>query len=148
MASRITTFGDFIADKRLQQGIGLRDMAKRLEVSAPYLSDVEKNRRNPLDKEKLDQLAQILNLSDADRVRMYDFAGKSRNTVAPDLPEYIMGNRAVGIALRTARDLDASEAEWMEFVKDLKERHKSTERTAANEKTRAAHRKEPSSDTE
>jgi hypothetical protein len=45
-----------------------------------------------------------------------------RNSVAPDLPEYIIGRDYVSAALRTARDLDAGEAEWMRFVDELKKR--------------------------
>ena len=53
---------------------------------------------------------------------MYNLAGKKRNAVAPDLPEYIIERDYVSAALRTARDLDAGEEEWMRFVEDLKKR--------------------------
>lgn len=51
---------------------------------------------------------------------MFDLVGRQRNTVAPDLPDYIMGRDYVAAALRTARDLNAGEAEWLKFVEDLK----------------------------
>lgn len=97
-------------------------MAQKLGVSAPFLSDVEKNRRNPPEMDKLNQIAQILMLSDDERAVMMDLAGKKRNTVAPDLPEYIMERDYVSAALRTARDLDANEADWLRFVEELKQR--------------------------
>lgn len=50
---------------------------------------------------------------------MMDLAGQQRKEVAPDLPEYINRVPAVSAALRTARDLDASEEEWHNFIKDL-----------------------------
>ena len=53
---------------------------------------------------------------------MLDLAGKKRNAVAPDLPDYIIQRDYVSAALRTARDLDAGEEEWNQFVKELKER--------------------------
>ena len=93
-----------------------------LHVSAPYLSDIEKGRRNPPEMEKLEQIAQILLLTDEEKSAMLDLAGKMRNSVAPDLPEYIIGRDYVSAALRTARDLDAGEAEWMRFVDELKKR--------------------------
>ena len=40
----------------------------------------------------------------------------------PDLPEYIMNRDYVAAALRTARDLDAGEEEWLRFVEELKQR--------------------------
>ena len=42
--------------------------------------------------------------------------------MAPDLPSYIMERGYVSAALRTARDLDAGEEEWMKFVAELKKR--------------------------
>ena len=90
-------FGEFISKKRVEKKITLRKMADMLGVSAPFLTDVEKDRRNPFDMEKLTQLA-------------------------PDLPEYIMERDYVSAALRTARDLDAGEEEWNQFVEELRKR--------------------------
>lgn len=53
---------------------------------------------------------------------MFDLAGKQRNSVAPDLPDYIMKRDYVAAALRTARDLDADEDDWLKFVEELKQR--------------------------
>ena len=108
--------------KRVEKKITLRKMADMLGVSAPFLTDVEKDRRNPFDMEKLTQLAQILNLSKEENAQMLDLAGKKRNAVAPDLPEYIMERDYVSAALRTARDLDAGEEEWNQFVEELRKR--------------------------
>ena len=115
-------FGEFISQKRAGKQITLRKMADMLGVSAPFLTDVEKDRRNPFGLEKLTQLAKILDLSDEERELMYNLAGRKRNAVAPDLPEYIMERDYVSAALRTARDLDAGEEEWKQFVEELKKR--------------------------
>jgi transcriptional regulator with XRE-family HTH domain len=115
-------FGDFITKKREERQITLRGMAEMLEVSAPYLSDVEKDRRNPFDMDKLTQLSRKLELNDDEKTTMLDLAGRKRNSVAPDLPGYIMERDYVSAALRTARDLNAGEAEWQKFVKELKHR--------------------------
>ena len=42
-------FGEFISKKRVEKKITLRKMADMLGVSAPFLTDVEKDRRNPFD---------------------------------------------------------------------------------------------------
>lgn len=115
-------FGDFLNKKRVEKQITLRKMADMLGVSAPFLTDVEKDRRNPLDMEKLKQLAEILELSKEDNELMLNLAGRKRNAVAPDLPEYIMERDYVSAALRTARDLGAGEEEWNRFVEELKKR--------------------------
>ena len=115
-------FGEFISRKRVEKKITLRKMADMLGVSAPFLTDVEKDRRNPFDMEKLTQLAKILNLSKEENAQMLDLAGKKSNAVAPDLPEYIMERDYVSAALRTARDLDAGEEVWNQFVEELRKR--------------------------
>jgi transcriptional regulator with XRE-family HTH domain len=122
MSTQYQNFGEFLQKKREAKQITLRKMAEMLKMSAPYLSDIEKGRRNPPEMDKLDQIAQILLLSDEERTVMLDLAGKMRNTVAPDLPEYIMERDYVSAALRTARDLDASEADWLRFVEELRQR--------------------------
>jgi len=122
MRDNYLNFGDFITKKREEKQKTLREVAKLLGISAPYLSDVEKDRRNPFDLEKLDLLADVLLLSEEEKRVMLDLAGRRRNEVAPDLPNYIMENDYVSAALRTARDLDAGEEEWLKFVEDLKER--------------------------
>lgn len=122
MSNQYESFGEFLFAKREEKDITLREMARLMGVSAPFLSDVEKNRRTALTAERLETVASILNLDDADRDVMYDLAGKQRNSVAPDLPEYIMERDYVSAALRTARDLDAGEEEWQRFVEDLKRR--------------------------
>lgn len=117
-----SSFGEFINRKRLEKEITMRAMADELNISAPFLSDVEKGKRNPFDLDRLNQIAEILFLNEEDRALMYELAGKDRKTIAPDLPEYIMGRDYVSAALRTAKDLGAGEAEWLAFVEDLKRR--------------------------
>lgn len=115
-------FGEFLATKRDERDFTLRELARQLGVSAPFLSDVEKNRSAPLTKDRLDKVAEILHLTVDEKTTMFDLVGRQRNTVAPDLPEYIMGRDYVAAALRTARDLNAGEAEWLKFVEELKKR--------------------------
>ncbi len=122
MAANTQNFGAFLQSKREEKKITLRKMADMLGFSAPFLSDVEKDRRNPPDLAKLELIAKILGLTYEEKETMYNLAGKKRDSVAPDLPEYIMQRDYVAAALRTARDLDAGEEEWLRFVQELKER--------------------------
>ena len=122
MNANTMNFGAFLQRKREEKGITLRKMAEMLGFSAPFLSDVEKDRRNPPELAKLELIAQILGLTYEEQETMYNLAGKKRDSVAPDLPEYIMSRDYVAAALRTARDLDAGEEEWLRFVQELRER--------------------------
>jgi transcriptional regulator with XRE-family HTH domain len=120
MISNYLNFGDFITQKREEKNITLREMAKKLNITPPYLSDVEKDRRNPFDLERLRFIASILLLSEEDKTTMMDLVGKKRNQIAPDLIAYIKERNYVTAALRTARDLDAGEEDWLEFINTLK----------------------------
>jgi len=122
MNTQYQNFGEFLQRKRTEKQITLRKMAEMIGITAHYLTDIEKDRRNPPEIEKLELISRILMLNDEDKTTMYDLAGKKRNSVAPDLPDYIMEHDYVSAALRTARDLDASEADWLKFVEELKQR--------------------------
>jgi transcriptional regulator with XRE-family HTH domain len=60
MSKNYLNFGDFIAQKREEKKITLREMARKLDLTPHYLSDVEKDRRNPFDLDKLELLTSIL----------------------------------------------------------------------------------------
>jgi len=112
-------FGDYIADKRKQCNITLRGMAEELGIAAPYLSDIEKGRRNPPNIEMLEKIASILKLSDIEKNILFDFAGEERNEVSPDLPEYIMDIPEARTALRKARDMGKSDEFWKKISETL-----------------------------
>jgi len=105
-------FGDLIADKRKEHEISLRGMAEELKIAAPYLSDIEKGRRNPPNFEMLEKIAAILKLTDAERDLMFDYAGEDRNEVSPDLPEYIMDIPEARTALRKAKAKGKGDEFW------------------------------------
>ena len=122
MKNNYENFGEFLFEKRKEKDITLRELARQLSVSAAFLSDVEKNRCAPLTTERLEKVSEILNFSKEEKNEMYDLVGRQKNTVAPDLPEYIKGKEYISMALRTARELDAGEKEWLEFVEELKKK--------------------------
>jgi len=116
------SFGGYLTKLREGRGMTLRRMAQELEVSPPFISDVEKDRCAPLTADRIETVSMILHLTPDEKTALYDLAGKQRDTVAPDLPEYIKGKAYVSVALRTARDLDADEADWLAFVERLKKK--------------------------
>jgi len=127
MENREPKFGEFIAEKRKNQGITLRHMAEKLEISPAYLSDIEKSRRNPPDKTLLDRIATILKLTEDQKTLMYDLAARDRNEVSADLPDYIMNNEVVRVALRKAKNVATTE-DWEWFIKNLNKKGSKEER--------------------
>jgi transcriptional regulator with XRE-family HTH domain len=119
MKKTTVTFGEYLKHKREEKQISLREVARTLGVSAPFLSDVENNRRGPLAEERLADLAKVLNLNEKEQSEMYDIVGKQKGLLAPDLNPYVTERPYVNAALRTARNLEANEEDWQRFVDDL-----------------------------
>ncbi len=118
------TFGNYLFKKRSALMVQ-RELADRIGVSVAYISDVENGRRDPPPYEKLLLIADVLNLKGQDRLLFFDLAGKGRREVSPDLPEYIMNSDVadtVRLALRTAKDSNASVEDWLEFVEKMKKK--------------------------
>jgi len=115
-------FGKFIEQKRKAMGMSLRGLAAELGIAPAFMSDIEKGHRYPPAKEKLYEMARILKLNEDETNQMFDLAaGEKDNTVSPDLPEYIMGNDNVRVALRMARDKGASDAAWQKVIELLEQ---------------------------
>ena len=117
-----TNIGEFIREKRMEKGITLRALSERLNISITYLTDIEHDRRNPMDLKRLRELAVIFDLSPEEKNEMFDLAGRKRREVPPDLMDYVMERPYIMTALRKARDVGAGEEEWMKIISDLERR--------------------------
>lgn len=118
---RCKSFGEFISAKRFERCITVRAMAERIGVSPGYYSDIEKNRRNPPDREILKKIIAALGLGAEEEIEFFDLAGKARSEVSPDLPDYIMGNDVVRVALRIAKQRADSD-DWRQFIENLEKK--------------------------
>jgi transcriptional regulator with XRE-family HTH domain len=119
-------FGKFIDDKRRGRGGGggdimLKDIAKAMGMTATYLSDIIKGRRNPPDMKLLEKIAAVLHLTSDEKEEMFDLAGRERNEAAPDLPNYIMDEDIphVRMALRRANDKKLGDDFWKQVVDSI-----------------------------
>lgn len=121
-------FGEFITAKRKAKAISLRKLAELLNFSPAYWSDIEKGRRNPPNYNKLEEIAKIFVLSEAETNQMVDLASNDRNEIPMDLPEYIKNSELVRLALRKARQKAVIEGKhelvdqaWQDFIQALDE---------------------------
>ena len=114
------TFGGFIREKRLAAKINLRKLADILDISPAFLSDIENDHRYPPDKDKIYKIAEVLELSKEDTDLLFDLAaGNKKNSVSPDIADYIMTQEKFRVALRMARDIGAGEEEWEKIIQFL-----------------------------
>lgn len=104
------TLGERIRELREQYDLSVRDLAKKLGLSAPFLSDIELGRRHP-SKDVLERLASILKTTPED-LKKYD----ARPPVQ-ELKRIAASNPAMGFALRRVVDEKVSPEELLEFLK-------------------------------
>lgn len=118
------TFGSFLNRKRKQRGISLRSFAGQAKISPVYMCNIEKDRNPAPSEEILSKMVKLLLLSDEETKEFFDLAAKSKATptVSQDLPKYIMERDIVRVALRTAKDVDATDEEWQEFISMLEKK--------------------------
>ena len=117
------TFGRFVRQRRSSLGITLRGLASKLNLSPVYLSKSETDRKPAPTQEYLEKLAIELKLNRDEWEYLLDLAAKSKDQkVSADLPDYIMERDIVRAALRTAKEVDATDAEWQAFIDRLTQR--------------------------
>jgi hypothetical protein len=95
-------------------------------ISPVYLCNIEKGRRPMTSESILEKMVSALMLGKDDKAKFLDLAAKSKNIpiVAADLPEYINERDIVRVALRTAKEAEATDEEWQDFVNRLQRRIK------------------------
>lgn len=119
------SFGSYVREKRLAAKINLRKLAEMLDIAPAYMSDIENDHRYPPEKDKIYKIAEALNLSQEETDHLFDLsAGNKKNSVSPDIADYIMEQDKSRVALRLARDSGAGEKEWEKIIKILEESNK------------------------
>ena len=119
-------FGKYIDDKRRGRGVGgedvkLKDIAEAMGMTASYLSDIVKGRRNPPEMQILEKIAIVLSLTPDEKEIMLDLAGRERESAAPDLPNYLMDTELPHVrkALRRASEKNLGDDFWKKVVDEI-----------------------------
>jgi len=122
----IGDFGRYIDTKRRGRGAGgedikLKDIAEAMGITASYLSDIIKGRRNPPEIQVIEKIAAVLKLSLDEKEELFDLAGRDRDGAAPDLPEYLMADNLPHVrkALRRASKKNLGDDFWKKVVEDI-----------------------------
>ena len=117
------TFGEYLKQKRLVKEITLRGFAKLVDISPVYLCDLEKGRKAAPSMEVMQKMVSKLALNKEESERFYDLAAleqTAKNPIPKDLNAFLKDNRVIVSALRTAKDLDATDEEWQDFIDKLR----------------------------
>lgn len=110
------SFGTYIRSLRLLRGFGLRELARQLGISAPYLSDLEKDKRGAPPVDLVRTIGKIL---DADAEKIYDLAGKSRNTIASDIEDLLIAKPEIVSLLRSVNFFSLSNQQILKIKESM-----------------------------
>ena len=103
------TLGQTIRDRREAEDLSVRELAKKVNISPAFLSDVELGRRHPSD-ETLAKIARILKMS-ADELRSLD-----TRPAVEEIRRLAASNPAYGFAFRQLVDKQLSPEELLKLV--------------------------------
>lgn len=107
--------GDYIRELRENRDLSVRELAKRLRLSAPFLSDVELGRRHP-SNEVLSRLASELNTTLAE-LRKHDARAPVR-----ELRRMAATNPTMGFALRRVIEDDVDPEDLLRYLNQRNKR--------------------------
>src|SRR5438552_1464703 len=111
------TLGQRIRELRETKDFSLRELAKKLEVSAAFLSDIELGRRFP-SNDVLIKMAKIL------EVKIDELKALDARPPVEDLKRFSAANPTYGFALRRIVEENVSAEELMKFVKQVEQKKK------------------------
>ena len=116
--SSITTksFGSYIRSVRLSLNIGQRELAEKIGIAPSYLNDIEKEKRSSPKSNIIKKIAKELKININ---VLYDLAGLSKNSLAPDILEYIDKRPSITKLLRTIKNKNLENNQIEEIEKSL-----------------------------
>lgn len=117
-------FGDFIRQKRLERELLQSEVAKALDISISFVSEMERRCRLPYDSVKLEKFAEFLRLTENEKAEMYDLASRENNEVPADIADTFMyedvGDMA-RFALRQFKAGNLEEEDWKQLIRKAEE---------------------------
>lgn len=124
----MSEFSNYLKERRLEKNITLRKMAKDLEISVSYLSDIESghkmapNSKEDKYKNLIDQMATYLELSEDEREKLVMLADKDlidRGHMSNDITSYIGQTPLASVALRKAKESNLTDEDWKKIINNM-----------------------------
>ena len=107
------TFGKILRKFRMQSDIGLRELARLIDKSPGYLSDVEQDNVPPPSEAVIVNIAKALNV-DKDQLLL------AAHKMDPELSSYIAEEPQAADFLRMAKEKEFKGADWEKLSKIAK----------------------------
>lgn len=115
-------FGKYLRSVRKAKGISIRQLAKEVDKTPTYLSDIENGHNKPPEKELLETIIQKLNLDDSPKVKatLFDLAARERKDIPADIKDYVMNNPELLELIRNIKDKPNNKHLWLNILKSYK----------------------------
>ena len=107
-------FGAVVRSLREETGLSQREMARRVGITAAYLSDIEALHRRPPSKEILQKMASELEVAPEE---LFDLVGLETDRIPPDVPEIVKTRPESVSLLRAIRHHQASSQQIQELTR-------------------------------
>ena len=132
MRKKVERFGNFIRNIRVNGENYLRqsDVAKLLDMSLSYYSEIENNHRRPFDYERMEKFSEIFDLTADQKARMYDLESIETGQIPADLDEIFFeepGKYAVQL-LREHKAGNIDEEFWKQAIREAEAAREKRER--------------------
>ena len=113
------SFGQTLRRIRLEQNIPLRQVARAVNKTPTYISDIERGNNRPPDSALMKELIKALELEKAPaeiQDYLYDLAARERGEVSGDIMVYIMEQTELRKLIRLAQHKRDVAALWQECI--------------------------------
>ena len=115
-------WGEFIRERRLAAGYGLREFASLIGIQPSNYNHMEKGRKSPpQEKEQLDQIAETLGVQPGseDYAKLMDLAVENKDKLPADVADFAKNNELVPVLLRTLDNRKLSADDFRDLVDSL-----------------------------
>lgn len=121
-------YGEFIKKKRGEKKISLRQMARDLNISVSYLSDLEQGIKLPPNskddnyKDLVDRIFNYLSMSDEEKNHCLDLSDKeliNKGHVSNDITDYMGKTPMATMALRRAKENNLTDDDWKKIFDNM-----------------------------
>jgi transcriptional regulator with XRE-family HTH domain len=102
--------GPYIRRRRVELDLSLRELAKKLDCSPAFISDIELGRRHPSDK-VLSEMARVL------KVKVEELRAIDVRAPIDDIKRITQNDPTFALAFRSVIDKNITADELLEFVK-------------------------------
>mgnify|MGYP000914066332 CR=1 FL=1 len=98
------TFSSFLEKKKIDAHFTNSKLALAANISAVYLGEIIKKKKNPPDKKIQYALAEALGLTEKEKNEFFDLAAKERGELPVDIYDYLLESRELQEEIRAMKN--------------------------------------------